>query len=288
MPEVDGTPRVFRFAPSPNGYLHRGHALSALLNARAAKATGGRFLVRIEDYDHTRSRPEFDAAIFDDLAWLGIAWEEPVLRQSARFDAYAKVLEELGRLELLYPAFMTRAEIAAAATERDPDGAPVYPGDERDWSIARRRQAIASGAPYALRLDARRLMRELPSLSWTEIDPFGREAAQRYDVDLAAWGDVLLARKEVPASYHLTVVVDDAHQCATDIVRGQDLRPSTSVHRVLQTLLKLPEPRYFHHRLILDETGQKLSKSRDSESLRARREAGETRDELIAGLGLEP
>jgi glutamyl-Q tRNA(Asp) synthetase len=280
-------PRVFRFAPSPNGYLHRGHALSALLNVRAAGATHGRFLVRVEDYDHTRSRPEFEAAILEDLAWLGVEWEEPVLRQSQRFDAYAAALDELERLGLLYPAFMTRAEIAAGAGARDPDGAPLYPGNERDWSVKRRKEAIASGAPYALRLDTRRLLRDLPALGWTEADPFGREPSSRRGVDLATWGDVLLARKEVPASYHLTVVVDDAYQNVTDVVRGSDLAPSTSVHRVLQTLLGLPEPRYFHHRLILDENGEKLSKSRGSETIRARRAAGETPAMLIAGLGLE-
>jgi glutamyl-Q tRNA(Asp) synthetase len=288
MSGPDGTPRVFRFAPSPNGYLHRGHALSALLNARAAQATVGRFLVRIEDYDHTRSRVEFETAIFEDLAWLGLEWEEPVLRQSQRFDAYAAALDELDRCGLLYPAFMTRAEIAFAASARDPDGAPLYPGSERDWSLKKRKEAIASGAPYALRLDTRRLLRDLPALGWTEADPFGREPSSRRSVDLAAWGDVLLARKEVPASYHLTVVVDDAYQSVTDVVRGNDLAPSTSVHRVLQTLLGLPEPRYFHHRLILDENGEKLSKSRGSETIRARRAAGETPAMLIAELGLEP
>jgi glutamyl-Q tRNA(Asp) synthetase len=288
----DERPRVFRFAPSPNGYLHRGHAFSALLNARAADATGGRFLVRIEDYDHTRSRPEFDAAIFEDLAWLGLHWEEPVLRQRDRFDAYAEALAELDRFGLLYPSFLSRAAIAAKVAAsghnwpRDPDGAPLYPGDERDWNIAKRKAAIDSGAPYALRLDTQRLLRDLPPLSWAEVDPFGRKAARRSDVDLAAWGDVLLARKEVPGSYHLNVVVDDAFQGATDVVRGNDLRPSTSVHRVLQTLLGLPEPRYFHHRLILDENGKKFSKSRGSESLRTRREAGESPESLITGLGL--
>ena len=145
MSGPDGTPRVLRFAPSPNGYLHRGHALSALLNARAAQATGGRFLLRVEDYDHTRSRVEFETAIFEDLTWLGLKWEEPVLRQSQRFDAYATALDELERLGLLYPAFMTRAEIAAGAGARDPDGAPLYPGNERDWSVksARRRSQTA-------------------------------------------------------------------------------------------------------------------------------------------------
>ena len=280
------TQRVFRFAPSPNGYLHRGHAYSALLNARAAEATGGRFLVRMEDYDATRSRAAFEAAIYEDLAWLGLTWEEPVLRQSGRLDAYAGALAELDRLGLLYPAFMTRSEIAAISRARDPDGAPLYPGVERDWSQQKRKTAIAGGAPYALRLDTRRLLRDLPPLTWSEVDPFGESAPLLRGVDLALWGDVLLARKEVQASYHLAVVVDDAFQGVSDVVRGKDLQPSTSVHRVLQTLLGLPEPRYFHHRLILDENGEKLSKSLGSETIRARRAAGETPAILIAGLGL--
>lgn len=277
--------RVFRFAPSPNGYLHRGHAYSAVLNRRAADAHRGRFLLRMEDYDRARSRPEFEAAIHEDLAWLGLAWEEPVLRQRDRFPAYEAALAELDRLGLLYPAFLSRAEIAAAASAglRDPDGAPLYPGGERDWSNARRKQAIDSGAPYALRLDMRRALAGLRSLTWDEADPFSSRPAKPRQADPAAWGDVLLARKEVRASYHLAVVVDDVHQGVTDVVRGRDLEAATSVHRMLQTLLGLPAPRYFHHRLILDETGAKLSKSRDSETIRHRRERGETPAELIAG-----
>ena len=181
----EGPRRVFRFAPSPNGYLHRGHAFSALLNQRAADATGGRFLLRIEDIDLTRARAEFEAAIFEDLAWLGLAWEEPVLRQSERFEAYRAALGELEKLGLLYPAFLSRTEIQAHLAEkraaggrwpRDPDGAPLYPGEERDWPAARRRQEIASGKPYALRLDMARALAGAASLSWREADPFGREA----------------------------------------------------------------------------------------------------------------
>ncbi len=285
--------RVFRFAPSPNGYLHRGHAYSALLNQRAAEATGGRMLLRIEDIDMARARPEFEAAIYEDLAWLGLRWEEPVLKQSERFAAYAEALAALDRLGLLYPAFLTRGEIRAQLAEaeasgeerpRDPDGAPHYPGDERDWPGARRKAAMESGKPYALRLDMTRALAGLRALSWHEADPFGAVAPFLQAADPAAWGDVVLARKELPASYHIAVVVDDAYQDVTDVVRGLDLKPSTSVHRLLQTLLGLPEPRYFHHPLILDETGAKLSKSRGSETIRVRREAGERADALIAGL----
>ena len=282
---------VFRFAPSPTGYLHRGHALSALLNPRAAEATGGRFLVRMENVDTTRAREDFEAAIFEDLAWIGLRWEEPVLFQRDRFDSYARALAELDKLGLLYPAFMSRSEIAAAVEKaghewpRDPDGAPHYPGLERDWSAARRRAEMASGKPYALRLDMKRALSGAPSLSWNSVDPFGVEPAATYPAHPQQWGDVVLARKEVHGSYHIAVVVDDAFQGVTDIVRGEDLEAATAVHRLLQTLLGLPEPRYFHHRLILDEDGKKLSKSRGSETIHARREAGETPAELIASLG---
>lgn len=288
----DGKPHVFRFAPSPNGYLHRGHAFSALLNGRAAETTGGRFLLRIEDVDRTRAREEFERAIFEDLAWLGLRWEEPVLRQRDRFDSYADALAALDRLGLLYPSFLSRAEIAAKVAEagpdwpRDPDGAPLYPGNERDWSETRRKNETAEGRPYALRLDMARVLKDLPPLSWTEVDPFGVEPPRSQAADPARWGDVVLARKEVPGSYHLAVVVDDALQGVTDVVRGKDLEAATSVHRVLQTLLGLPEPRYFHHRLILDARGEKLSKSEGAETVRARRGAGETPEMMIAGLGL--
>jgi glutamyl-Q tRNA(Asp) synthetase len=280
---------VFRFAPSPNGFLHRGHAFSALLNHRAAAASGGRFLLRIEDIDRTRAHQKFETAIFEDLAWLGLSWEEPVLRQSERFDAYRAALAELDRLGLLYPTFLSRTEIAAKAglsPARDPEGAPLYPGPERDWPEAKRHAAMASGRPYALRLDMARALAGAPPLAWRECDPLAGGMDETVAADPAAWGDVVLARKETPASYHLSVVMDDAFQGVTHVVRGLDLRAATSVHRLLQALLGLPEPRYFHHRLILDETGAKLSKSRGSESIRARRAAGETPQDLIAGLGL--
>jgi glutamyl-Q tRNA(Asp) synthetase len=290
---IEATRRVFRFAPSPNGYLHRGHAYSALLNQRAAEATGGRLLLRIEDIDRTRARPEFEAAIYEDLAWLGFRWEEPVLRQSERFGAYREVLDSLGRLGLLYPAFMSRGEVQASVAEaektgrpwpRDPDGAPHYPGPERDWPAVRRKAELTSGRPYALRLDMKRALAGVEPLAWREVDPLGEGHGQAVAADPAAWGDVVLARKEVPASYHLAVVVDDAFQEVTDVVRGEDLRPATSVHRLLQTLLGLPEPTYLHHRLILDASGAKLSKSRGSEAIRARRAAGERPEELRASL----
>jgi glutamyl-Q tRNA(Asp) synthetase len=286
--------RVFRFAPSPNGYLHRGHAYSALLNQRAADTTRGRLLLRIEDIDMTRARPEFEAAIYEDLAWLGFRWEHPVLRQSERFDAYRQALADLEKIGLLYPAFLSRSEIQERVAEaeaagmdwpRDPDGGAHYPGEEREWAGPRRREAIESGRPYALRLDMGRALAGRAALTWSESDPLGASAPATETADPAAWGDVVLARKELPASYHLSVVVDDAFQSVSDVVRGLDLKPSTSVHRLLQALLRLPEPNYFHHRLILDENGAKLSKSRGSETIRARRRAGESAETLIGDLG---
>ena len=287
--------RIFRFAPSPNGLLHLGHAFSALLNADAAAASGGRLLLRIEDIDVGRARAEFEAAIFADLAWLGIAWEEPVLRQSDRFEAYRGALGALDRLGLIYPAFLSRGEIRAAIAEhesvgpawpRDPDGAPLYPGTERDWPQARRRDAMAGGAPYALRLDMTRALAGLAGLTWRECDPFGREPGLSVTADAVAWGDVIVARRDTPASYHLAVTIDDAFQGVTDIIRGLDLKPATAVHRLLQTLLGLAEPVYFHHRLILGEDGRKLSKSEGSAGLRNLRESGVSPAQIRQRLGL--
>ncbi len=286
---------TFRFAPSPNGYLHRGHALSALLNFRAAERQGGRFLLRIEDIDRTRALARYEDAIFEDLAWLGLAWTEPVLRQSGRFPAYCEALEDLAKLGLLYPAFLSRGESTRLIADRersgrpwprDPDGAPLYPGPERDWSDQRRTSEMASGRPYALRLDTARASAGLPPLGWTEADPFAPAVRSRRAADPLAWGDVVLGRKDVPASYHLSVVVDDAFQGVTHVVRGLDLAAATSVHRVLQALLGLPEPLYFHHRLVLDEDGRKLAKSRDSQAIRALRAAGVSPAEIAAGVGL--
>ncbi|HEX2256603.1 MAG TPA: tRNA glutamyl-Q(34) synthetase GluQRS [Afifellaceae bacterium] len=287
---------MFRFAPSPNGWLHLGHALSALLNFDAARRHGGRFLLRIEDIDLTRARRAFEVAIFDDLAWLGLDWERPVLRQSERLDAYRAALDALDRLGLLYPAFLTRGEIRARVAEaeeagrpwpRDPDGAPLYPGPERDWSVSRRRAEMAGGRDFALRLDMARAAEGSTPLAWTEIDPFGAPVPVAHEADPAAWGDVVLARKETPASYHLSVTVDDAFQGIGWVARGLDLQPATGVHRLLQHLLGLPEPAYFHHRLVLDEAGRKLSKSEGAAALRARRAAGDGPEDIrrLVGLG---
>ncbi|WP_224405954.1 tRNA glutamyl-Q(34) synthetase GluQRS [Afifella sp. IM 167] len=294
MRASDGGGPVLRFAPSPNGFLHLGHAYSALLNESAAARLGGRLLLRIEDIDPSRSRPEFVAAIMEDLSWLQISFDENVLFQSARLEAYRAALEELSRLGLLYPAFLSRAEIAAAVAEkegtqgtwpRDPDGTPLYPGNEKDWPQARRAEAIASGKPHALRLDMQRALAGVPALSWRENDPFSGEE-ESVPADPAAWGDVILARKEVATSYHLAVTLDDAFQGVTHVVRGMDLKPSTAVHRLLQQLLSLPVPLYQHHRLILGEEGEKLAKSAGSTSLRDLRAAGATPQEIRASLDL--
>jgi glutamyl-Q tRNA(Asp) synthetase len=275
-------PPVFRFAPSPNGFLHLGHAYSALLNFDLAQASGGRFLLRIEDIDPTRCKPEFEAAIFEDLAWLGIAWETPVRRQSEHLGEYRAALEKLSAAGLLYPSFESRAEIARLVAEReahgawprDPDGAPLYPGDAKGLPPDERTRQIESGTPYALRLDMAAAMARTGDLTWIEQGEGPDGETGRIAARPEAWGDVVLARKETPTSYHLSVVIDDALQGATDVVRGQDLFHASSVHRLLQHLLGLPEPTYRHHRLIRDASGHKLSKSTGSTGLRGLRAAG--------------
>jgi glutamyl-Q tRNA(Asp) synthetase len=283
---------VFRFAPSPNGHLHLGHARSALMNFEMARAAGGRFLLRIEDIDAARCRPEYEQAIYDDLAWLGISWEQPVRRQSMHFDDYRAALARLDALGLVYPSFESRGEIARLVAEReaqapwprDPDGAPLYPGAARTLSPAERRQRLATGAPYALRLDMAAAMARTGALTWTETGQDGEPGSVAAVPE--AWGDVVLARKDMPTSYHLAVVVDDARQGVTHVVRGQDLFWSTSVHRVLQALLGLPAPNYHHHRLILDAEGKKLSKSTRATALRALRESGATAADIRRMVGL--
>ncbi|OPY99845.1 tRNA glutamyl-Q synthetase [Bradyrhizobium sacchari] len=287
-------PPVFRFAPSPNGLLHLGHAYSALLNFDRARESGGRLLLRIEDIDATRCRPDYETAIYEDLGWLGIAWETPVRRQSEHLSDYRAALERLSSLDLVYPAFESRAEIArlVAAREadgpwpRDPDGAPLYPGDAKSLPANERIRLIAAGAPYALRLDMAAASSRVGSLSWRDLGegPEGERGAVRARPE--AWGDVILARKETPTSYHLSVVVDDALQGVSEIVRGQDLFHATSVHRLLQVLLGLPEPAYRHHALIRDGEGRKLSKSSRSTGLRELRSAGATPASVRQLLGL--
>ena len=276
------TQPVFRFAPSPNGPLHLGHALSALLNFDMARTAGGRFLLRMEDIDTTRCRPEFEAAIIEDLAWLGLEWEQPVRRQSEHLGEYRKALAKLETMRLTFPSFESRAELAHMVGDRDvrerwprdPDGVPVYPGAARQMNEPDRRARIARGDPYAIRLDMEKATEWTGPLHWTEngAGPSG----ERGDIaaDPGAWGDVIVGRKETPTSYHLAVAIDDALQGVTHVVRGQDLFWSTSVHRVLQSLLGLPAPAYHHHRLILDAEGRKLSKSTRATGLRELRAQG--------------
>ena len=287
-------PPVFRFAPSPNGYLHLGHVYSALLNFDLARRAGGRFLLRIEDIDATRCRVEFEAAIYEDLAWLGISWETPVRRQSEHFARYREAVERLEGWGLIYPGFESRAEIARLVAQReacapwprDPDGAPLYPGAAKSLPPDQRWQLIAQGAPYALRLDMQAALARIKELAWHEdgAGPGGESGV--VNAFPQAWGDVILARKETPTSYHLSVVIDDALQGVTDVVRGKDLFWSTSVHRLLQHLLGIPQPAYRHHPLVLDAAGQKLSKSTSATGLRELRGAGMTPADIRRLVGL--
>lgn len=276
---------VTRFAPSPTGYLHLGHAFAALTAARA----GERFLLRIEDIDTTRCRPEFEAAIFEDLAWLSLEWETPVLRQSERFDAYRGALDALSARGLLYPCFCTRAEIAAeiaraSEAPHGPDG-PVYPGTCRHLGEGERQRRIASGAPYALRLDSAKAAAEIGALTFDEGGAGPNGARGIVGVEPCLFGDVVLARKDTPASYHLAVVVDDTFQGVTLVTRGNDLFCATHIQRVLQTLLHLPVPRYAHHKLVLDNSGHKFSKRDSAVTLRALRESGVAAKAIRAQLG---
>jgi glutamyl-Q tRNA(Asp) synthetase len=278
---------VFRFAPSPNGYLHLGHVLSVLLNADLAQAAGGRLLLRIEDIDETRCRPEFETAIYEDLAWLGLTFAAPVRKQSAHYDDYRIALIRLDAMGLIYPSFESRAEIAALATGQDPDGAPLYSGVAKSLSPAERSRRIKAGEPYALRLDMAAAVERMGALNWQESGEGPGGEIGLVAANPAAWGDVILARKETPTSYHLAVVVDDAAQGVTDIVRGRDLFHVTSVHRLLQALLGLPQPRYHHHRLILDNAGRKLSKSTNATGLRELRAGGASAADIRKAVGLD-
>ena len=288
------TQPVFRFAPSPNGRLHLGHAYSALLNADLALRWGGRFLLRIEDIDVTRCRPEFEAAIYEDLAWLGLPWETPVRRQSEHFAEYRAAAARLKQRGLLYPCFCTRGEITAEVARReaesgevwprDPDGGPLYPGTCRKLSRADMDTRIATGNPHAWRLDMDAALRAAPGPhSFTRLLASGQD--ERAIAVPARWGDAVIVRKEIPTSYHLSVVLDDTLQGVTHVVRGRDLEAATDLHVLLQRPLDLPSPVYQHHRLLKDEDGGKLSKSLKSEPLARLRERGVTAAEVRVALG---
>lgn len=276
---------VTRFAPSPTGLLHLGHARAALLAWREARRSGGRFLLRIEDIDSTRCRPEFEAAILEDLAWLGLDWETPVRRQSEHMADYAAALGRLDVAGLLYPCFCTRreilAEIAAAGhAPHGPDG-PLYPGTCRGLGAAERRRRLDSGAAYALRLDMARAMARAGALAWQD------RVRGPVTAEPARFGDVVLARKETPASYHLAVTVDDHLQGVTLVSRGEDLFEATHVHRLLQALLGLATPAYFHHALVTDSAGRRLAKRDGALTLRALRRTGRAPAEVRAMAGVE-
>ena len=276
-------PETTRFAPSPTGWLHLGHAYAALFAAE--QADGGRFLIRLEDIDATRARPEYEEAIFEDLAWLGLSWEKPVRRQSDHFEDYRAALGQLEAKGLLYPCFCTRREIRdeiarAGNAPQGPDG-PLYPGTCRHIDAEERQKRLASGDAYALRLDVNQALQLIDTpLTFTEI------SRGEITADPSIFGDVVLARKDTPASYHLAVVVDDALQGITLVTRGEDLLSATHLHRLLQHLLGLPVPRWHHHRLITDETGKRLAKRDDARSLKSLREAGWTPNRLCQELGI--
>lgn len=287
---------VFRFAPSPNGELHLGHAYSALLNRHMAASVDGRFVLRIEDIDVTRCTPQFEAAIYRDLEWLGIEWERPVRRQSEHFADYARHLDHLVSLEVVYPAFMSRGEVRAWIGDmeargekwpRDPDGVPLYPGVDKSLGMQERKRRMADGEPFAWRLDmARALEGAGRPLLWSEFSDVSMTSMRNVDAHPELWGDVILARREVATSYHLSVVADDALQGVSHVVRGMDLFSATGIHRLLQQLLGLPAPAYFHHRLILGPDGRKLSKSQQATGLAELRAAGKTPADIVQMVGL--
>ncbi len=277
---------VLRFAPSPNGLLHLGHAFSALYTWQAASLLGGTALLRIEDIDAERSKPEFTAAISNDLHWLGLDWPEPVLHQSQHMDAYAEAGNLLREHGLLYPCFCSRSEIAAAAEGTDPDGAPLYPGTCRHLDRGAQTARLERGDPVQFRLDTAKAMDRVGMLTFTVVGPVVTDRPQIRHARPERWGDVVLQRKGTPSSYHLSVVVDDAAQGITHVTRGRDMEAATDIHVLLQMLLGLPSPIYNFHRLILDDAGRKLAKSRGSESLRDLRDKGWTPEDVRRAVGL--
>lgn len=274
---------VTRFAPSPSGRLHLGHAYSALFAAKAARDAGGRFLLRIEDIDKGRSRSEYETGIYEDLAWLGLRWDEPVRRQS---DHMADYRHALGRLEaegLVYPCFCTRKDLReeaarSIAAPHGPDG-PLYLGTCRHRSAAEAAERVASGEAFALRLDMARAAARTGPLTFTDR-VLGKTA-----VEPKSCGDVVLARKDIATSYHLAVIWDDALQGVTLVTRGMDLLHATHIHRILQALLGLSEPEYHHHRLLTDDSGRRFAKRDRAETIRAMREAGQPAHAVRARAG---
>ncbi len=273
---------VTRFAPSPTGYLHLGHAYSAWIAARLA-GPEGRFLVRIENLDQGRSRPEFEDGIVEDLTWLGLGFETPLLRQSARSAAYGEALDRLRAMDLLYPCFCSRKDIAGAAAAPHGLDGPVYPGTCLGLSAEDVRGRMEQSRPHVLRLRMDKAMDRIGgAISFVEQGegPDGEHGAVA--ADPAPFGDIVLTRKDGAAAYHLAVVIDDAFQGVTLVPRGRDLFPATAVHRLLQCLLGLPEPAYHHHKLVVDETGKRLAKRDMARTLRSLREDGLSAGEVLA------
>ena len=271
---------ILRFAPSPNGQLHLGHALSALITWDAAQK------LRIEDIDTARCKPEYAAALFEDLHWLGLTWPEPVMVQSERFGIYAEAANRLRTMDLLYPCFCSRSEIVQNATGTDPDGAPLYPGTCRHLSNAERIERLERGDAVQFRLDTEAAMARTGMLSFSVVGPSVLDRPQIRYAKPERWGDVVLQRKDTPTSYHLSVVVDDAAQAITHVTRGRDLEAATDIHVLLQMLLGLPTPIYHFHRLLLGDDGQKLSKSKGSQSLADLRAQGWTPEDVRRAVGL--
>ncbi|HXT09805.1 MAG TPA: tRNA glutamyl-Q(34) synthetase GluQRS [Roseiarcus sp.] len=274
---------VLRFAPTPNGLLHLGHAYSALRNAELAARLGAKLLLRFEDTDPSRCRPEYEVAVVDALAWLGVACEPNPRRQSEHASDYAHAFDVLRRRGLVYPCYCTRGQIAATKAGRDPDGAALHRGGCVAVSAEATQARLARGEAANWRLDLARALAQAPPLAWAEY--FEGDAPAVVAAEPQLWGDILVAARDRPAVYHLAVVVDDALQGVTDVARGRDLFASTSLHRLLQTLLDLPAPRYRHHRLVLDAAGAKLSKSAKSTSLAALRAGGVSAAQVRAALG---
>jgi glutamyl-Q tRNA(Asp) synthetase len=285
VPGEGEPPHVTRFAPSPTGYLHLGHAYSALFAFEAARMSGGPFLLRIEDIDRQRCRPEFEQGILEDLRWIGIDWDGPVRRQSDHLDVYRSALEELQHLGVIYPCFCSRKQIRvevehAGRAPHGPSGEALYPGICRHLDPADSAWRIRNGEPYALRLDIEKSLARTGPLTWEDC------RAGVIEADPASLGDVVLARKDVPTSYHLAVTVDDHLQGVTLITRGEDLFHATHIHRLLQALLGLRTPRYYHHNLIADSSGQRLAKRNRAITLRHLRDCRRTPDDIWRMIGL--
>ena len=292
----EAVPHIFRFAPSPNGLIHLGHAYSALINQQICREVGGIMLLRIEDIDTLRCTPELASLMLEDLAWLGFEWDFEPLHQSNNFDVYQDALNTLHDAGLIYPSFLTRGEIKKAVQSKkangedwktDPDGVPHYPGNERSWSPEKQDEHLREQPVHTWRLNMKAAMEHAGEpLIWKETGFGWQGESGKILADPSQWGDVVLARSDTPTSYHLSSVLDDGAQNITHVVRGRDLFHATAVHRLLQTLLGLPVPTYHHHDLIMGDDGRKLSKSKGDTSIRALRDAGVTPNDIKSMIGL--